>query len=380
MRASALILASQFLLAGVVAAEPARAACELATITTCTVMDPAAAETLLLKELAAKSTPRLLGQLAEFYRTAPKTFQDRERGLWYLRRASNAGDTDSMLAYADALINGDAVRTDPETALMILERASKLGARTAALVAMANYHLGVGDTDAARAALSQAPADDPRVRAVLVTIDPNAAKPAPRRAPVAAATAKSRTARDGESSTASGGLIDPPSTLTGRMLTIDETMEFAYEAGFHREEQVLAMVGMAIAESGLWTAARNWKPNQGYRPASDVIGVEGPPEAWSPDHHQQMHSDRGVWQISSVWWRQYPDTATDDPEQAAQAAYRASKRGTDFLAWDSFASGRAQRHYDEPYDGWPSLRPLVKAFLKGKASTTESASPEPSDE
>lgn len=154
---------------------------------------------------------------------------------------------------------------------------------------------------------------------------------------------------------------DPPSTLTGTQLSIEEVMTIAYEAGFRSEDQLLPAVATAIAESSLWSAARNWKPELGYRPMTDAVLVTGPGAAW--DDGRQMHADRGLWQLSSFTWARYGDHVTDDPLRSAMAAFVVSKRGTDFFAWDSFVGGRAQLHYDRAVDGWPALRPIVQDFL-----------------
>jgi hypothetical protein len=156
-------------------------------------------------------------------------------------------------------------------------------------------------------------------------------------------------------------IADPPSTLTGDRVAIDVVINAAYAAGFCTETQLLAAVSIAIAESSLWTAARNWKPENGFRPRSDYIGVQGPAEAW--DGGRQMHSDRGLWQISSFTWSNYSDQVSDDPMRAAEAVFALSAGGTDFSIWDSFVRGGAQRLYDRSHDGWPALRPIVQAFL-----------------
>jgi hypothetical protein len=77
-----------------------------------------------------------------------------------------------------------------------------------------------------------------------------------------------------------------------------------------------------------------------------------------------MHSDRGLWQISSWWWSEYPDRRTDDPAEAAEIVFELSERGTDFTPWDSFLSGSAEAHFDRAFDGWPALRPVVTEFLQ----------------
>ena len=156
-------------------------------------------------------------------------------------------------------------------------------------------------------------------------------------------------------------LPDPPSTLTGTRLTIEETLEAAYAAGFCTEPQLLAALSIAIAESSLWSAARNWKPENGFRDVNEYIGVQGPAEAWLDG--RQMHSDRGLWQISSHSWPDYSDRIVDDPFAAAEAAFSLSEGGTNFVLWDSFVRGGAQRHYDRAHDGWPALRPIVQGFL-----------------
>ena len=69
---------------------------------------------------------------------------------------------------------------------------------------------------------------------------------------------------------------DPPSTYSGTRLTAKQAAQYAYNAGFRTENQILAVVSIGIVESGLVTQARNWHPEFGYRPASDAIGVQGP--------------------------------------------------------------------------------------------------------
>ena len=161
-------------------------------------------------------------------------------------------------------------------------------------------------------------------------------------------------------------LWDPPSTYAGERLTLEYLMNLAYTAGFHTEDQLLAVLGVAIGESDLWTAARNWHPELGFRKASDKIDIQGPAAAWSTDG-RQMQSDRGLYQLSSQWWPNYTDAETDDPFTAMAAFFDISKQGTDFMIWDSFRSGRAQNQYDQPFKGWPALRPLVVDFLKRAA-------------
>jgi lysozyme-like protein len=153
-------------------------------------------------------------------------------------------------------------------------------------------------------------------------------------------------------------------TRAGVQLTIPQTIQFAYDAGFHREDQLVTVVSIGIAESSLYTQHRHWHPEYGLRPATAVIGVQGTTSTWNANHTRQVSSDRGVWQISTHWWPQYNDARSDDPARAAQVVWEMSKGGTDFRPWDSwYRSKNAQRHYDSAYDGWPAVRPLVREFL-----------------
>ncbi len=164
-------------------------------------------------------------------------------------------------------------------------------------------------------------------------------------------------------SASSEAAYDPPSTKAGDQLSVEEVIEVAYSAGFRSETQLLSATSLAITESSLWSKIRNWQPQYGYRPAGDRIGVQGPSAAWNGS--QQLHSDRGLWQISSRWWPQYSDAQVDDPDQAARIVWTLSNSGTNFSRWDSFESGLAQRTWDRAYDGWPAVRPLVRRFLAG---------------
>lgn len=160
---------------------------------------------------------------------------------------------------------------------------------------------------------------------------------------------------------ASTALYDPPSVLAGRKLRISQLLQIAYAAGFNQEELLVPAAGVAIAESGLFTAARNWHPEKGYRAADEIITVKGPPEVWR--NGRQMHSDRGVWQIASFWHAHHLDSETDDPMQCARFAFDISLGGTDFSAWGSYTGGRAQKHFDHFQDGWQAVRPVVRRFL-----------------
>lgn len=174
------------------------------------------------------------------------------------------------------------------------------------------------------------------------------------------------------SNLASAAMPDPPSILAGRQLRIVQVMQIAFAAGFNDEEKLTAVISVAVAESELYTHARNWHPEKGYRPANQLITVKGPPRVWLKGC--QMHSDRGLWQIASYWHSYYPDPIVDDPVQAARIAYVLSGGGNDFTAWTSFINGRAQKHFDRPHNGWPAVRPLVRRFLAAQAALKQQSS------
>ena len=157
----------------------------------------------------------------------------------------------------------------------------------------------------------------------------------------------------------SGRSAAPSSSLT---TSVANTIDAAYRAGFRTERQLVAVTAIAIAESSLRTKTRNWHPEYGYRPKGDVLGVTGDRSVMSADG-RQLHSDRGIWQISSHWWPQYTDAACDDPVRAARIAFTISSSGTDFSPWDAHKSGAAARHYDQRHDGWPAVRPAVRDYL-----------------
>ena len=160
---------------------------------------------------------------------------------------------------------------------------------------------------------------------------------------------------------------DPASTYAGTHLTVQQAAQFAYTAGFHSENSLLAVVAIGIAESGLVSQTRNWHPEYGYRPAADDITVQGPTSVWNGN--QQMQSDRGAWQISSHWWPQYTDAQTDNPATAAKLMFSISHNGTDFSPWDTYQSGAAQKYYDGAQNGFPALRPIVDQVIAAGGGT-----------
>lgn len=168
---------------------------------------------------------------------------------------------------------------------------------------------------------------------------------------------------------------DSPSTLQGTHYTtnaqITQVVQFAWDAGFTAQSDLLASTAVGVAESSLWSQARNWHPDRGCRPASDYIGVQGPDSVWNTDHSQQLHSDRGIWQINSFVWSQYNDHVTDAPAYEAGAVLEIEQGGDGrgWNQWDTYASGSAQAHYDASVDGWPALRPIVITFCNTHACT-----------
>jgi hypothetical protein len=128
----------------------------------------------------------------------------------------------------------------------------------------------------------------------------------------------------------------PRSTYAGETLTVEQVLEAAYSAGFRTVAHLRAVVGIARAESSLTTKTRRWHPDFGCRPASDVIGVPGPDSAWNASHTRQMHSDRGLWQISSHFWPEYADAQADNPRSAAAIVWSISRHGADFSPWDTW--------------------------------------------
>jgi len=149
-------------------------------------------------------------------------------------------------------------------------------------------------------------------------------------------------------------------------LTIEEAVKYAYDAGFRTEARLVDIVAIAVSESSLQVHGRRWHPEYGFRPASAVIGVRGPANVWNANRTRQLHSDRGVWQISSRAWPQYSDAQTDNPATAARLAWIISKHGQDLRAWDVYKSGAAQKHRTMAYDGWPAIQPIVHSFLASR--------------
>ena len=289
----------------------------------------------LMQEVATNPTPDALFRLGQYFRGISSAFQDKLRATWYLQRAANAGSGLAMIELADMLFKGEGIASNPAKALALLEDAAKSDQRKAALAMLSRYSASTSGADPSY------PVGNTRAAAQAPTADAPPAKEPP----------ISR--------------HDPASLLVGRRLSLQETVKIAYQAGFTTEKSLVSAVSVAIAESQLFSAARNWQPKAGYRPSTDAILVKGPPSVWFDN--RQMQSDRGLWQISSKAWPQYPDSVTDNPEKAAAVALVLSEGGTDFSAWDSYRFGTAQRHFDRARGGWPAVRPVVRAFLSATA-------------
>lgn len=161
---------------------------------------------------------------------------------------------------------------------------------------------------------------------------------------------------------------DTSSTYTGTHYInssgVTAVIDLEYKAGITNRDDLLALTGIGIAESSLWSQARNWHPDYGCRPRTDIIGVQGPNSVWDSTHIRQLNSDRGIYQISTHWWPQYTDAVTDTIGSAAVAAKHIHDVSTNgWSQWDTYKNGAAQKHYDTAYDGWPAIRPLVDAYL-----------------
>jgi hypothetical protein len=149
---------------------------------------------------------------------------------------------------------------------------------------------------------------------------------------------------------------DTPSTYSGTRLTYAQAARYGYEAGFTSEDALVTMVSIGVAESSLDVRARNWHPEYGCRPRTDLIGVQGPNSVWDSTHVRQLESDRGAWQISSHWWPEFSDAITDNPATAAEAFRSIYLTGRGFVEWDTYNNGAASRWYS-------TVRPAVQAFL-----------------
>jgi len=292
------------------------------------------------------------------------------KALKAYQEASDAGEVWATFGLAQLLLSGEGVAPDTRKAIVLFRKAPEGGLRGQSYLAMGLYYRGVGKfakamdafqvaSDAGQSAATQALAE--------MLFKGEGTRPNVKRA-IALLQAANLPIPNAQS------IPDPPSTYTGQRTTIADIMKTAFDAGFQSEPKLLSAVAVAISESGLWTAARNWQPDRGYRPRRDKIDVEGPRSAWSDDK-RQLHSDRGLWQISSFWYPNYSDIEMDDPPTAAAAAYEVSKSGTQFSSWDSYRSGYAQSLFDKSVDGWPALRPLVIEFLASKESV-EAREPE----
>lgn len=177
-----------------------------------------------------------------------------------------------------------------------------------------------------------------------------------------------RTAAQPLLDTTSLNVGDPPPTLgTDRVWPAENLLPFLWDAGFRSERDLLYGLGIAVGEGGLYTHARNWLPSQGFRPAGDTLGVEGPAAAWNSGHSQQGSSDRGLFQVNWYYHSQYSDAQCDNPAEACRVLFTMTGGGADWSAWGFGAGGE---HYSQYFDaavhGYPALRPLVQTFIASK--------------
>ena len=144
--------------------------CTLEQISRCTHHDPAAAERLLLGEVAQHNSPKTLRQLADFYRTAPERFRDLTRATWYYRRAAMWGDPAALMALGEIKTSGSA--SDASVGVAYLKRAASAGLPGPAFRKLAEYYRGIGDYDKALAALRQAADSGDTIAVQNLTITP----------------------------------------------------------------------------------------------------------------------------------------------------------------------------------------------------------------
>lgn len=55
--------------------------------------------------------------------------------------------------------------------------------------------------------------------------------------------------------------------------------------------------------------------------------------------------DRGLWQINSFWHREVSDACAYNAGCATRAAFKISRRGTDFSQWSTYTSGAWKQYY-----------------------------------
>jgi hypothetical protein len=101
--------------------------------------------------------------------------------------------------------------------------------------------------------------------------------------------------------------------LPGHQWKIDRLIDLAADVGFPEPELAAAI---AMAESG------------------------GVPNALTKTDREESV---GLWQINLRAWPMYSREQMSDPVQNANAAYKISRRGTDWTPWSVYKSGRYLR-------------------------------------
>lgn len=134
-------------------------------------------------------------------------------------------------------------------------------------------------------------------------------------------------------------------------MTVDQCLKYGWDAGFHTPTDLQILCAISMAESSMDSGGcRNWHPEYGVRPTSDVMLVFPPGGA-------RLHADRGPWQISSHFYPQYTDSQCDTPAVAAQVVKLIKDNRGGWSQWNTFTNGAYKTL-------GPSLA-VVNAFIAG---------------
>ncbi len=157
-----------------------------------------------------------------------------------------------------------------------------------------------------------------------------------------------------------------------------EAIRYASVPGaFNTKIQVRNAVAIAIGESWLYTAGRNWHPEMPDRTdGGECCNVDA--DKPNPDPNRpHMPADRGLWQISATYfgptaWRcATTDQEADNPPVAAVHAkcIYDLKGGGDagWNAWDAWTKGASKlwaAYYSGTIQGWHSVATTVDQFCR----------------